>query len=102
MKFFTIFGDIVRNLICGPVTRKYPYEVREPFAGERGRLEIEEDKCIYCGMCQRKCPSHAITVTRAPQKVWRFERMRCILCSSCVDNCPKKCLKLVPRNAPEK
>ena len=70
--------------------------MREPFAGERGKLVIEESSCIFCGMCAKKCPANALTVTRQP-KEWKFERFRCIICGACVEACPKKCLKMVPR-----
>lgn len=101
MRLFSIFKDILGNVFGGPATRLYPAKVREPFAGERGRLVIDADQCIYCGMCARKCPAHAITVTRTPEKEWRFERYRCILCGYCVESCPKKCLALVSRLAPD-
>ena len=100
MRLFSIFKDILGNLVKGPVTRNYPAEVREPFAGERGKLVIEESSCIFCGMCAKKCPANALTVTRQP-KEWKFERFRCIICGACVEACPKKCLKMVPRLAEE-
>jgi formate hydrogenlyase subunit 6/NADH:ubiquinone oxidoreductase subunit I len=96
MRLFSIFKDILGNLVKGPVTRNYPFEKRPPFPGERGQLVIEEDKCIFCGICAKKCPSNAIKVSRNP-KEWRFEKFRCILCGSCVEGCPKKCLQLKPR-----
>ncbi|MBQ9753840.1 MAG: 4Fe-4S binding protein [Lentisphaeria bacterium] len=100
MRLFAIFKDILGNLVKGPVTRNYPAFKREPFPGERGKLVIEEDKCIFCGMCAKKCPSNALKVTRQP-KEWNFEQFRCILCGTCVEACPKKCLKLLPRLAEE-
>lgn len=48
-----------------------------------------------CGMCQRKCPSGAITVDRKT-KTWSIERMGCVQCENCVSGCPKKCLHIVP------
>lgn len=97
MKPFVIFKDIVRNLFSSPATRNYPAVVRPSFDGERGRLVIEEDKCIYCGICARKCPANAITVTKKPDQSWQFERFRCVLCAACVEACPKKCLHMAPR-----
>ncbi len=97
MKMFTILKDIAKNTFSKPYTRKYPFEVRPHFPGERGKLVIEEDKCIFCGICARKCPANALTVTRKPDQAWQFERFRCILCGACVEACPKKCLHLVPR-----
>lgn len=97
MRLFTILGDIFRNLFSRPVTRNYPYERRPDFPGVRGRLMIDGEKCIFCGMCMRKCPSNAITVTRKPEASWQFDRFRCIVCGACVEGCPKKCLRLAPR-----
>ena len=83
MKLFTMMKEIARNTVCGPVTRNYPAVKRPPFPGERGKLVMEEGKCIFCGICAKKCPSHALTVTRKPEQSWKFERFRCILCGSC-------------------
>ena len=97
MKLFTIFKDIAWNLVRTPATRKYPFEKRPEFEGTRGKLVIEESKCIYCGICARKCPSNALVVTRKPDQSWQFDRFRCILCAACVEACPKKCLRMAPR-----
>ena len=98
MRLFSIFKDILGNLAKGPVTRNYPAEVRDPFPGERGVILMpDESKCIYCGICARKCPSNALTVTRTPEKEWKYERFRCILCGACVEACPKKCLEFGDR-----
>ena len=96
MRLFAIFKDILGNLVKGPATRNYPFEKRPPFPGERGKLVIDAEKCIYCGLCAKKCPSNALAVSRNP-KEWRFEKFRCILCGSCVEGCPKKCLHLTSR-----
>ncbi len=97
IRLFTILKDIVANTFSKPYTRNYPFEVRPSFEGERGKLVIEEDKCIYCGICERKCPANAIKVTKKPDQSWQFERFRCILCAACVEACPKKCLHMVSR-----
>ena len=98
MKIVTMLKITLKNLIHGPVTRKYPYEERDPFPGERGVIVMpDESKCIYCGICARKCPSNALTVTRTPEKVWKYERFRCILCGACTEACPKKCIEFAPR-----
>ena len=94
MKLFAMFSEIVRNTLRAPETRNYPAVPRQGFAGERGKLALEESKCIYCGICAKKCPSNALNVTRKPDQSWQFDRYRCILCGACVEACPKKCLHL--------
>jgi ech hydrogenase subunit F len=79
------------NLFKPPVTSKFPAEPRPYFARSRGHIEIDIGACIFCGACQRKCPTKAITVTRA-EKDWTIHRLSCIACGGCVEVCPKKCL----------
>ncbi len=83
----------LKNLFSRPATRLYPKEVRKPFPGQRGHISIEIDNCIFCGICSRKCPVQAITVTRAERK-WEIDRFRCIVCGACTEGCPKKCLHM--------
>ena len=82
---------IMRSLGGKPATLMYPVIPREWKERTRGRIEIEIDDCIFCGICSRKCPTDAITVKR-DEKRWTIERMGCIQCSCCVEACPKDCL----------
>lgn len=86
-----MIGNVARNLFSKPATRKYPMVKREPFKDVRGRLDNDIDKCIFCGICERKCPSNAIKVSKT-EKSWELDPFKCIICSSCIDSCPKKCL----------
>lgn len=91
MIMFDMLGNVFKNLVSKPATRRYPAAKREPFKGVRGRLDIDIDKCIFCGICARKCPSDAITVNKT-NKSWELDPFKCIICSACADVCPKKCL----------
>ena len=51
------------------------------------------DRCLFCGMCQRHCPMHAITVDRKT-RTWQIDRDKCVSCGLCKDKCPAKCLTL--------
>ena len=93
MQFFTIAGMILRSLFGRPATLMYPAVRREFVPGNRGHIEIVIEDCIYCGLCQRKCPAQALTVDREA-KSWEIDRLRCVSCSSCSEACPKKCLIL--------
>lgn len=88
-------GFALKNLFSKPATSNYPFEPATYPERSRGHIEIDIDDCIMCGMCQRKCPSGAITVDRAA-KTWSIERMGCVQCENCVEGCPKNCLHIVP------
>jgi ech hydrogenase subunit F len=90
MKFLNV---IARSVLSRPATRLYPFEKRPFFKNTRGSVSIEIDKCIFCGICEKKCPTDAIKVTKAT-KDWEINRLRCIACNACVEACPKKCLAM--------
>ena len=82
---------ILRSFFKKPATLMYPVRPREWTERTRGRIEIEIDNCIFCGICAQKCPTDAIKTDREA-KSWTISRMGCIQCSCCVEVCPKKCL----------
>lgn len=89
---FDMVGNVFKNLFSKPATRLYPFEKREPFKDSRGQISgVEIDKCIFCGICQRKCPSDAIVVNKA-EKSWEIDQFKCVICNACADACPKKCI----------
>jgi len=91
---------IFSNLCSAPATRRYPAEKRELCAGARGQIDIRIQDCVFCGLCQKRCPTDAITVSRQP-KSWTLNPHRCIICSYCVEVCPKKCIVMnTPHRAP--
>ncbi len=90
---FRLIKNVLQNLGRRPATRKYPFETRTPVEGSRGRLEIDINACVFCGLCVRKCPADALKVSRDP-KSWTLDPYRCIVCGYCVEGCPKKCLSM--------
>jgi len=94
-----MFKGIAARVFRKPYTRRHPFEVREPFPGARGSLDMDPDVCVYCGLCQKRCPTSAITVARKPNS-WQFNPHRCVLCGHCVDVCPVKCIVMKPQYRP--
>ena len=88
-----MISEALSNLFRKPATRLYPFTVREPFARTRGSIAMREAECIFCGICQLKCPSKALTVVRAA-KTWQVDQLRCLACMRCVEVCPKKCIEV--------
>ena len=91
MSLFSMTKIVMSSLFSRPSTRLYPFEPRNIIEGSRGNIRIEIDKCIFCGICAKKCPTSALAVERKESR-WSMDRLRCITCGACVDACPKKCL----------
>lgn len=72
----------------------YPVIPREYNEKTRGQIAIDEPNCILCGICDKKCPTDAISVSKE-DRTWTINRMQCIQCLCCVDVCPKQCLSNV-------
>jgi ech hydrogenase subunit F len=61
----------------------------------KGHVSNEIKDCIFCGICEKRCPTHAITVSKEDES-WTIDNFACIQCISCVRSCPKKCLVMEP------
>lgn len=93
MSLLPIARLILSSFFKKEATVSYPIEPMKKDALVRGHVGISIEDCIYCGICQRKCPTNAITVKK-PDKSWEIERFQCVVCNCCVESCPKKCLHM--------
>ncbi len=87
---FRMGKRLFENIISGPATRLKP---REPFAGERGHIEIDISKCIFCMRCARECPCGCLTVNRA-EGTWDIDQFECITCGVCASVCAKHAISM--------
>ena len=85
----------LRSLFKKPETVRYPYEEPQHPEAMKGRIGYDPADCIYCSICQKRCPTNAITVDKEA-KTWTIDHFDCIQCSSCVRECPKNCLRMEP------
>ena len=93
MSILSMTKTLFKSLFHGPYTAMYPIKQKEKFERTRGAIDIDIESCIFCGMCERRCPTGTLKVVRA-EKSWSIERLQCIQCGYCVEVCPKKCLSM--------
>lgn len=91
MSILSITKTLFKSLFHGPYTDPYPIIKKPAFEDARGSVTIDIDTCIFCSICQKRCPTGAIVVNKA-EGSWEIDRLKCIQCSYCVKVCPKKCL----------
>ncbi|MFH1227932.1 MAG: 4Fe-4S binding protein [Planctomycetota bacterium] len=88
----TMLSRVIKNLFSKPATRKYPFEVRPPLDGARGKLTFDQAKCDQCGDCQRVCPAGAIEVNEK-EKNLTYDPFRCVYCWVCAESCLQGAIK---------
>jgi len=74
---------VFHNLIC-------PFGVLQNIFGKKARYStrVVEEKCIGCKICEKICPSDAITVLEESKK-GTINTALCLQCNSCQQVCPK-------------
>lgn len=85
----------LRSLFKKPETVMYPIAEPEHPAAMKGLIECDLHDCIMCSICQKRCPTGAISVDKE-HGTWSIDRFACIQCGSCVRECPKSCLSMNP------
>ena len=55
-------------------------------------LELDEDLCIGCGICEQVCPHGVFEINEAKAKI--IARDSCMECSACARNCPVDALSV--------
>ena len=50
------------------------------------KIEIDEEKCKACGLCQKRCPVSAIEGEGREKR--KINQDKCIKCGTCIATCP--------------
>ncbi|MDR1359939.1 MAG: 4Fe-4S dicluster domain-containing protein [Deltaproteobacteria bacterium] len=88
---------LARNLLEGPATDPFPF--KEAFTPKRlrGKVALNPDLCLGCGICRHVCPGEAIRIEPDEEgkgylfSVWHNT---CALCASCRHFCPTGAITL--------
>jgi uncharacterized protein (DUF362 family)/Pyruvate/2-oxoacid:ferredoxin oxidoreductase delta subunit len=78
------FDNALLRLFAGKIIFKLLF----PMIDKLSRIKIDQRKCIYCGMCQKACPSKIIRID-AGNKDYHIDSKGCIGCMCCHEVCPK-------------
>ncbi|MFX1502550.1 MAG: ATP-binding protein [Promethearchaeota archaeon] len=54
---------------------------------KKGRVFIDDEKCIDCGACVSLCPTDALFLDKEERLKFYYEK--CIGCLLCLDSCPR-------------
>lgn len=95
MGSFKLGKMTLRSLFGKPETVRYPFEEPQHHEEMKGLVQCNTKDCILCGICQKRCPTNAITVNKADE-TWSIDRFACIQCRTCIRECPKDCLRMEP------
>jgi len=91
-----LLTEALRRIISKPFTIKYPKKKPEIADGFRGKHVWYERVCIFCLMCERSCPTGAITIDKE-KKTYTIDFSKCIFCGRCEDVCPVGAINLTKR-----
>lgn len=83
--------EVIKNIIRKPSTKK---AFEKPKRGFRGIIEINKEKCVGCGLCERICPSDAIKVVKGKAE---YKLENCTFCGFCIRVCPVNAIKATER-----
>lgn len=94
-----MFKTVITSLFKKTACDMYPFKKPTWYKLTKGHIAIDAPNCILCTICDKKCPTHAISVKKEV-RTWQIDHGKCILCNNCVAVCPKKCLTMDTQYAP--
>lgn len=58
---------------------------------KKGRIIINDDKCIDCGACISLCPTEALHLNEYDKLEFTYDK--CMGCLLCLDSCPRNAIE---------
>lgn len=84
---------LMKSLVGKPATEMYPQKKKTYTDATRGKVDNEIERCIFCRLCEKNCPTKALAVSKEKNE-WEIDSLKCCLCRRCVEVCPVKCLSM--------
>ena len=85
----SLIPQVLRSLGGGRSTILYPFGPLEIPASFRGRVVVDIERCVGCGLCARDCPTGCLEVERQPgggvRVALRYDS--CATCGQCEAGC---------------
>jgi formate hydrogenlyase subunit 6/NADH:ubiquinone oxidoreductase subunit I len=96
-----ILQVIAENLTRKPAAVPLPQTVPTP-DDFRGRVILDAQRCLGCGMCAYVCVSSAIRCSDGGGGSfrWAYDPGACAFCGRCVERCPAQALSQSPEPLP--
>lgn len=92
---FPMFKKSLSNTFKSSYTKNYPFIKRDTPKNFRGKISLDTDKCIGCGLCTRICPAEGVTKRiEGEHTIIEFNLGSCTFCGLCADSCPKGAITL--------
>jgi formate hydrogenlyase subunit 6/NADH:ubiquinone oxidoreductase subunit I len=104
----SVLSEMLKNLFSKPFTILYPSEKVPVPAAFRGKVNIDDERCIGCSKCSQVCPAQCIRMVENQREVQFKEKtlvrrkkpqvklFRCIRCGLCERHCPTGAITLKP------
>lgn len=86
---FTKGGRSYCNLLCPVGTMCSLMHVLGQFVSGSFGMQVDNNKCVGCGLCSKKCPMQAVSIAQGKAQI---NRHHCIVCGQCRQACPRKAI----------
>lgn len=86
---FTKGGRGYCNLLCPVGTMCSLMHVLGQLVPGSFAMQVDNNKCVGCGLCSKKCPMQAVSINQGKAQI---NRHHCIVCGQCRQVCPRKAI----------
>lgn len=94
---FRFLKVLARNLRQGPSTDAFPFKEAQTPRRFRGRVTMDPQKCVGCGICRHVCAGRAIRLEDNEEKTgysFAIWHNTCALCGMCRHYCPTRAITM--------